>query len=249
MNKLLVLLLFSFFLTEVSCQEKKSSENAKSAQTTQVNQTISVDAFEKKLQSEKNAQLIDVRTPEEFADGYLQGATNIDWRSADFATRVGKLDKNRPVFVYCLGGGRSAAAAEKLQELGFNTVYNMDGGYLKWTAGKKPVVAPSGSDEWKGMTVKEYEAMTVAKTQFVLVDFNAAWCAPCRQMMPMLEKITAERKGKVTFLKVDADANKSLLQAKGIEAIPYFEVYENGKLKWKLHGYMDEQTFLRESGL
>ena len=69
--------------------------------------------FEKKM-SAPNVQLIDVRTPEEFAEGHLPKAVNIDVTSDDFETRVTSLDKEQPVMVYCKMGGRSAKAAEKL---------------------------------------------------------------------------------------------------------------------------------------
>lgn len=250
MKKILFALLLGFALTEVSCQEKndqKSTQNSKAA----LNETIDVDAFQKKQAELKDVQLLDVRTPDEYNEGHLKGALNIDWRGTDFADQVAKLDKNKPVMVYCLGGGRSSAAAEKMQEMGFTTIYNMEGGFMKWTNANKPVDYPQsalGAD--KGMSNADYLKMVSAdKNKYVLVDFNAKWCGPCRKMMPMLEKITAERKDKLTMLQVDADQNKGLLKEKGISSIPYFELYKEGKLVWKHTGYMDEESFLKESGL
>ena len=94
--------------------------------------------FEKKM-SAPNVQLIDVRTPEEFAEGHLPKAVNIDVNSDDFETKVTSLDKEQPVMVYCKMGGRSAKAAEKLKELGFKNITDLDGGFSNWSNENKPI--------------------------------------------------------------------------------------------------------------
>lgn len=235
-KKMAFYFLFALLTVEISCQEKP--KNNKVTQPAVINKIISVDEFDKKLGSLRSSQLIDVRTPEEFAEGHLEGALNIDWRDAGFTEQVSKLNKNAPVMVYCLGGSRSAAAASKLEEMGFTTIYNMDGGYLKWTAADKPVVAPGVSDKRQGITQEEFTKL-VTSDKYVLVDFTAKWCRPCQEMMPMLEKTAANKKDKMILVKIDADANKSLLKEKGIDAIPYFELYKGGKLVWKHQGAID----------
>ena len=72
---------------------------------------VSIDEFEKLLSLTKNRQLIDVRTDEEFQSGHLKNALNIDINSSDFEPKIKALDKTKPVFVYCLSGGRSSSAA------------------------------------------------------------------------------------------------------------------------------------------
>lgn len=249
MNKLLLAVLFALGVGSVSCQDK--SKNGQTQQNpAAINETIDVNAFQKKFTETKDAQLLDVRTPGEYEEGHLKGSKNIDWRGS-FEKEITQLDKSKPVFVYCLGGGRSAAAAEKMMAMGFTTVYNMEGGFLKWTEANKPVDYPASAlDKYKGMTQAEYLKMVgEPKDKLVLVDFNAKWCGPCQKMLPMLHKVAEERKDKMTMLMVDADQHKSLLKEKGISSIPYFEMYKNGKLVWKGGGYMDEETFLKETGL
>ena len=98
---------------------------------------LSVNEFETMLSQDRTVQLLDVRTPEEFADNHLPGAINIDWRGEGFSEKAQKLDKDHPVMVYCRSGRRSAAAADVLDGLGFKT-YNMKGGILAWEeAGKR----------------------------------------------------------------------------------------------------------------
>lgn len=79
-----------------------------------------------------NVQLIDVRTPEEYAEGKIAEATNINYHHPDFKKRVATLNKDLPIAVYCKKGGRSGKAAKILKELGFKEIYDLDGGIVNW---------------------------------------------------------------------------------------------------------------------
>lgn len=92
------------------------------------------------LMKDENLQLVDVRTPEEVAAGYIEGAQHIDIYDPSFVEKVSELDKNRPVAVYCAVGGRSASASKRLQKLGFTKVYDLANGYRGWKAAGKPTV-------------------------------------------------------------------------------------------------------------
>ncbi len=91
-------------------------------------------SFSKKIQATSDAQILDVRTPEEYAAGHLIQAQNVNWLSADFISNTLKYDKSKPVFIYCKSGRRSHLAAEKLSELGFETIVEMEGGIIDWDA-------------------------------------------------------------------------------------------------------------------
>ena len=80
----------------------------------------------------EDVQLVDVRTPEEFSEGYIENAQNIDFKSPTFDEDIKKLDKSRPVIVYCKSGTRSAKSAKKLIEAGFEKVYDLEGGITEW---------------------------------------------------------------------------------------------------------------------
>ncbi len=99
---------------------------------------LSVNEFEAMLQADASVQLLDVRTPDEFAQGHIGAAALIDWRADGFAEKAQtQLVKDRPVMLYCRSGRRSAEAADVLDKLGFKT-YNLKGGILAWTgAGKR----------------------------------------------------------------------------------------------------------------
>lgn len=91
---------------------------------------LKVNSIEFKAQYFKyRGQLIDVRTPYEYADGHIENARNIDVSVATFETEIDKLDKDQAVFIYCGIGIRSAKAAAILRKKGFKYVYDLDGGY------------------------------------------------------------------------------------------------------------------------
>ena len=81
---------------------------------------------------DENSTLIDVRTFEEFNEGHIDGAINIDIFSPKFQEDVEKLDKDKKYFVVCRSGGRSMSAASAMESLGFSKIYNMAGGMMSW---------------------------------------------------------------------------------------------------------------------
>lgn len=100
---------------------------------------LGVDSFEAALAADPSVQLVDVRTPGEYAGAHLSPAVNIDWNGEDFIGKASAaLDRTRPVMLYCRSGRRSAAAAAALEKEGFK-VSNLKGGYLAWTEAGKPV--------------------------------------------------------------------------------------------------------------
>ena len=119
MKKLMTLILFSALF---SCGSSRTEALA-----------VVVDPaeFKQKLQQEE-VQLIDVRTPEEFAAGHVEGAVNIDFLSEDFLEKMAKLDKNKPLLLYCRSGNRSGKATLQLYEEGFRNITDMKGGYQAW---------------------------------------------------------------------------------------------------------------------
>jgi rhodanese-related sulfurtransferase len=236
--KINILFLFLIISALSSCGGQKSAD---SAMGETVLSTISVGEFEKKLKDDA-VQLIDVRTAEEFAGGYIKNAVNIDVNSSDFDSKLVTYDKNIPVLVYCLSGGRSSAAADRLNQLGFKQVYNLDGGIMKWQSANKEIVTTATTNERVGMSKEDF-LKVVAANKKVLVDFNAKWCAPCKKMLPMLEALAEKNKDKFILLQIDADENKELLKEMQIDAIPYFQLYENGKLIWTKEGLSDESEF------
>lgn len=84
--------------------------------------------------------ILDVRTPEEFDEGHLEGAIMIDFYSDDFAEQIGELDPNVPYLLYCRSGNRSGQTAEIMEGLNFSDVADVDGGIVSWLDAGLPVV-------------------------------------------------------------------------------------------------------------
>ncbi|MGG7036697.1 MAG: rhodanese-like domain-containing protein [Flavobacterium sp.] len=213
-----------FFLT--GCQGQNSTAI----------ETIDSKVFADKLKAIQNPQLIDVRTPEEFNGEHIENASNIDWNSDDFVANAEKLDKSKPVFVYCKVGGRSAQAAFKLSQLGFKQVYNLEGGYMKWDVANNTQT----SGKIIGMCDQEYNEL-LKSSHRVMIDFNAKWCAPCQKMKPYILKLQEEMKDHIKIVQLDTDENKTLVKQLKLEGLPVVIVYENGKEVWRNTGYISEE--------
>lgn len=83
---------------------------------------------------DKDVQLIDVRTPGEYAKGHINDAINIDIANLEnFKAEVSKLEKAQPIYIYCHRGGRSNNASKVLQALGFEIIYYFSGGWKAWS--------------------------------------------------------------------------------------------------------------------
>ena len=126
---------FSFFFLALLLAACTNS--ASTSQTAQSDAPVvhRVAATEFKVQLEKlgdSANLVDVRTPEEFAQGAIEGAININFRDSNFEKEIGKLDREKPIMVYCQAGSRSGKATKKLEQLGFETIYDLTVGYGGW---------------------------------------------------------------------------------------------------------------------
>lgn len=201
-------------------------------------QVLDVESFSNKITETPQALLLDVRTSGEFGGGHLPKATNIDFRSEGFSKEIDKLDKLKPVLIYCLSGGRSAQAAELMRAKGFQ-VTELKGGYLKWTTKLMPLEGVPIVKHDAAWNLADFEKLA-KENDAVVVDFYAKWCAPCLKMMPMVDKLAGEYKGKVTVIKVEADGNQAILQASGVDEIPSFLVFRKGKLIQKTSGFREE---------
>lgn len=192
-----------------------------------------------KIKNTPDVQIVDVRTKGEFKGGHIANASNVEISSAEFKSMASALDKNKPVLVYCLSGGRSAKAAEYFRNEGFKEIYEMPGGMMEWRNKGLPEVKLITTSD--GISVREYQAM-LQSNKTILVDFYAEWCAPCKKMKPFLDKISEELKDRVTVIRIDADQNPVLCKEMGVAALPVIKVYKDQKEVWNHTGFVDEET-------
>ncbi|MBK7871137.1 MAG: rhodanese-like domain-containing protein [Saprospiraceae bacterium] len=127
MKRILFFLMIAFF-SAVACQSQdKTNKMASDAK----HEVLSVSDFKTRI-ADGDVQLVDVRTPKEFEEGSIGNALNINYQAEDFAAKIQDLDKNKPVYIFCRSGVRSGKAAKVMEGLGFNKVYDLQGGYLAW---------------------------------------------------------------------------------------------------------------------
>lgn len=119
MKKLFLILFTSLFLMSCKGQETEHFKILDSAQYKQVT-------------SGNKVTVIDVRTPQEYQDGHIKNAQNINVQSADFKAKMENFDKDKPIYIYCRSGARSAKAGKILEDMGFKEIYDLKGGILSW---------------------------------------------------------------------------------------------------------------------
>ncbi len=223
----------------LSCTSSSESNTA-----VQKGGLLSASDFAAELQKMESATILDVRTPSEFESGHLSGAINLDISSSDFESGVKALDPTKPVFVYCLSGGRSSSAAQYLRSQGFTTVNDLQGGILQWRAAKLPLEQGVKAAKLTGMTQQEFDALLTTE-QLVLVDFYAEWCQPCKRMEPYLNEISKEMADKVKVVRIDVDANRSVSDQVGVTVLPTLLLYKKGKISWKQEGFIEKEAVVK----
>jgi phage shock protein E len=100
---------------------------------------LSVSEFSSKV-TEAGIITLDVRTPSEFNEGHIEGASLIDFQSGNFENEIASLDKNQTYAIYCRSGNRSGEAVKVMTEAGFTKIYNLDGGVIDWASAGLPLV-------------------------------------------------------------------------------------------------------------
>lgn len=211
-------------------------------QTTSIT-TLTPEAFANKIAETTNPQIIDVRTPEEYIGGAIEDAQNVNWNSADFNSKIELLDKTRPVFVYCLSGGRSAEASQALVDKGFKEIFELQGGIMAWNNAGLPLA--NAVNKSSGLTQEEYTEF-VSDDGYVLVDFSAEWCGPCKKLAPIVAEIEQEYKGKVKVVRIDVDENPEISQALQVSSIPLLHLYKKGQLVWENVGLTEKAVITNE---
>jgi hypothetical protein len=101
---------------------------------------LGVKEFSEKI-AEEGVRILDVRTPDEISEGYIEGAQFVDFYHEDFKIEIDSLNKEFAYAVYCRSGKRSSQAMEIMQEFGFENLYNLEGGIIEWTNTGMPVVS------------------------------------------------------------------------------------------------------------
>ncbi len=200
---------------------------------------LNPDDFQKGI-SAKGVQLIDVRTPDEYKEKHIEGAVNMNIDGSNFEAQLNSLEKNKPVYFYCLAGGRSKKASELAATDGFTNVNNLSTGITGWLGADKPVITANGAAPETGLSMDDYLAHIKNPDKLVLVDFNAVWCGPCKLLKPTVTKLVKKNSAKLELFEIDVDKNPKVASAMNITGIPLLILYKSGKEVWRNMGLIDE---------
>jgi rhodanese-related sulfurtransferase len=227
MKNIFILLFASISI--VSCSQKKEGV-----------QNISVSEYQNLVHD--NAIVLDVRTEDETNQGQIKGSSSLDFYESNFENSLSLIQKDKEVFVYCQSGGRSKKAAKLLMEMGQFKVYNIEGGIRAWKAKGYELTAPSESKGNNNLEVSlDSLNNIIAQNQTAFISFQTKWCAPCRQMDPIIAKLK-ETNPEVAFLKIDLDKNDALAKKFEVKSIPTFFIYKNQSESWSATGVQEIES-------
>ena len=213
-------------------------------QTQNSNTNLSATEFAEKIEEFPSTPIVDVRTPDEFSKGHLRNALNCNLNGNDFQQQISKLDKSKPVFIYCLSGGRSSVAASQMRSEGFKEVYELAGGIMKWRAANLPETTNTKTSS-TGLNKQQFDALLISD-KLVLIDFYADWCAPCKKMKPYLDEISKEMADRVLVIRINADDNQQLCKDLNIDALPVLQLYKSKTLAWTNIGFISKEDVLKQ---
>ena len=199
--------------------------------------------FQNKINDYPEKIILDVRTKHEFDAGFIENAINIDWTEGRFTDQVKTLDKEVPVFVYCLSGGRSSAAANKLRSLKFNNVFELNGGLMKWKNANLPLA--NSESILKGLSLAAYNKL-YKENKYVLIDFYAEWCKPCKEMEPFLDEISSEMKDSLKLFRINVEEHTLITKELNITDIPVLMLYKEKELIWKNIGFIEKENIKKQ---
>jgi rhodanese-related sulfurtransferase len=194
--------------------------------------TLPLDSFTAIIDRQSNPQIIDARSPEEFAYNHINGSLNFNLQTAGYITFVQALDKSRPVFIYAINTGRSGALAKDLIQQGFHDVHDLAGGIANWIGGGQPYY----TSVKKGLSLPEYKNI-IASRKTVLVDIGSRYCSACKKVKPILDSLRKENGDAVKIVEIELEESPQLIAAlKTVDVFPYLILYEHGEIVLKKSG-------------
>ncbi|MGQ7946575.1 thioredoxin domain-containing protein [Flavobacterium sp. WC2509] len=197
--------------------------------------TLPIDSFYAKVKEQKNPQIIDARSSDEFAINHINGSVNFNLETKNYAEYVARLDKSKPVFIYSIASGRSGQLAKELLKNGFSQVNDLQGGIAAWIGAGKPFYSNSKSK----LTLAEYKKI-IAENNTVLVDIGSQYCGACKKVKPVLETIRADYGTNLKIVEIDLEDNPQIIaDLKTVKVFPTLILYKNNKIVFKKDGSAD----------
>ena len=220
------LLLFLILILSISCSDKNTLTYEKI-------DILNLD----KILNDKDIIVLDVRTSEEINAGYIPNSTFIDYYDKDFENKINLIDRSRKIYTLCKSGGRSVKAAEILSKNGFQNVYNLEGGFMRWKANKMPYnINLVNNYSLNSDLISEISLDSLIENNTsILIYISTKWCSPCKKMEPIIDKF-ADNNGSLKVIKIDLDANTYAQERFDVKSLPALVLYENNSVVWHKNG-------------
>jgi rhodanese-related sulfurtransferase len=202
------------------------------AQTAEGQLPVSLSEFVIKAKS-PDAQIIDARTPEEFAQNHLKGAINVNAAASGYQKDLDKLSKDKPTLIYSIANGRSVSIAKELRTKGFKEVVVLPGGISNWIGSGYAFI--NNTKKGVALNTEQFNTLT-ASSDLVLVDFGSKFCGACKRLIPVLDSLENQKSFGAKIVKLEAYDNTELLKSLKVNQLPTLVLYKNGKEVWKKPG-------------
>jgi rhodanese-related sulfurtransferase len=194
---------------------------------------LDANAFETAIEKE-GTQILDVRTLEEYNDNHIKNSLQANWyNKSEFNERIVHLDSSKPVYVYCLSGGRSRSAANYLAKNGFTTI-ELSGGINAWAGQNKDLVPLKKVEQ---LSLDSLNSL-IGDKKISFIDFGAKWCAPCVKMQASLDSFESKYENQIYFTQIDGGEQTEILKALNIASFPTQILYKDGKEVWRHKGIL-----------
>lgn len=234
MNKLLLLLVLNILHLALSAQDLDYKQ-------------VKSEEF-KQLTEAESGILLDVRTLNEYKNGHLKNAGQLNYYSFSFKRKLLLLPKDQPIYLYCNTGWRSERAAKILSRNGYKEIYNLEHGIMEWNLKNLPtIIDPDAEPDMNNyMSIHQYKQLINSEQKLILIDFYAPWCGPCRKMMPMIDSMSIRYKKEVDLIKINVDASKRLMKELKLLSVPSFMMYKKGLLVFSHNGVISREELMKQ---
>ena len=220
------LLLFFVLIFSISCGNKN----------TLIYEKIDILKLDQIL-NDKDIIILDVRTLEEINSGYIPNSTFIDYYDENFESKINLIDRSKKIYTLCKSGGRSVKAAEILSQKGFQKVYNLDGGFMRWKANNMPYDKNLVNNDSSTLElISEHTLDSLIENNInTLIYIYTKWCSPCKKMEPTMDKLV-DNTSSLNVIKIDLDANTYAQKRFDVKSLPTHVLYENNSVVWHKNG-------------
>lgn len=193
---------------------------------------LSVKQVADQINTQKDVQILDARSNEEFLQHHIPGAISADTGAAGYKSLLNSLSKDKSTFIYAIGAARSTIVANELRKNGFKKVYVVAGGLSSWIGAGYPVTTTKRAAT---LNQKQYAALS-GSAPLVLIDFASKYCGTCKKLIPTLDSLKADKGFKPKIITIEEYDSPVLARQLKIEVLPTLILYQNNKEVWRKSG-------------